>query len=240
MPGSQHIQRTANFSVEAPEAATAQNVAHWAENARRDIIARWFEGNDVPWPRPVRIIVHAQHPGYFATEFADNVVTITLWAKDVHLESTVRHEVTHAVLHLRYSRHDIPRWIDEGIAVCMESSAEQQRLVAPLLQRERRYSVRQLAGMREYPRDVLLFYAEGYSLTDFLVRRHGERALIRFLETSFRVGQEAAFRSELGYQSFEDLERQWLTDLRRANTLQRRPPGEGWKPGCFSGCRRAA
>jgi len=209
------MERTTNFQVEAPDQPSAQRVAVWAEGARRDIVARWFAGDDEPWPRRVRIVVHAEHPGYFATEFAAGAVTITLWTKDAHLESTVRHEVTHAVLHLRYPYADIPRWIDEGIAVCNESSAEQRRLVAPLHQRERRYTVRQLAPMREYPRDVLLFYAQGFSLTDFLVRQHGERKVIRCLETSFRIGQEAALGRELGYQSFEDLERQWLTDLRR-------------------------
>lgn len=168
--------------------------------------------------------MHAQHPGYFATEFSDGRVLITLWAGDKHLESTVRHEATHAVLHLRYPHGDIPRWLDEGIAVCNESAAEQARLVAPLHQKERRYSVRQLAGMKEYPRDMLLFYAQGYSLTDFLVRQHGERAVIRFLEQSFRHGQETALHSVLGYPSFEDLERQWLANLRRGLSHRKLPP----------------
>lgn len=209
--------------MEAPDAATAQRVALWAEQARRDILARWFSGVDRRWPRRVKIVVHAEHPGYFATEFADGVVTITLWAGDAHLESTVRHEVTHGVLHLGYATAHIPRWIDEGIAVCNESATEQKRLVAPLLQRERRYSVRQLAGMKEYPRDVLLFYAESYSLVDFLARHHGERMVIRFLEACLRAsglspeaGQESALRSVLGYDSFEDLERRWQDDLRRS------------------------
>jgi peptidase MA superfamily protein len=234
------VQTTTHFQVAAPDPETAQNVADWAERARRDIVARWFNGVDTGWPRRVRIEVHRDHPGYFATEFTDSVVTITLWARDAHLESTVRHEVTHAVVHLRYPSRDIPRWIDEGMAVCNESAVEQKRLIAPLFQRERRYSVRQLANMREYPRDVLLFYAEGYSLADFLVRKHGERGVVRFLEASFRLGQEAAFRSELGYQNFEDLEKAWQADLRRAASLRPRQSTEGWKPGCVAGCRRAA
>jgi hypothetical protein len=229
-----------HFQVRAPDAATAVRVADWAETARRDVIARWFEGIDLPWPRRVRVHVPANHPGFFATQFADNLVTITLWAKDAHLESTVRHEVTHAVVHLRYPGRDIPRWLDEGIAVCNESAAEQRRLLAPLLQRERRYSVRQLAGMREYPQDVLLFYAESYSLVDYLVRQHGERGVIHFLEASFRQGQEPALHSQLGYASFEELERAWQRDLRQQSPPRGDPIKEGWKPGCAAGCRVAA
>jgi hypothetical protein len=239
MLGSQ-AEQTQHFLVEGPDTDTARRVAAWAETARRDILARWFDGKDLGWPQRVRIVVHAEHPGYFATEFTSSAVTITLWAKDAHLESTVRHEVTHAVMHLRYPHHELPRWLDEGMAVCSESAVEQKRLLAPLFQRERRYSVRQLAHFREYPRDVLLFYAESYSLVDFLVRTHGEHGVIRLLEASCGLGQEAALRRELGYPSFEDLEKAWQVDLRRTAQSRQRPFNEGWKPGCTTGCRRAA
>lgn len=186
-------------------------MADWAEQARRDIHRRWFNQEALPWPRLVTIEVHRDHPGYYATSFtSDGVVTITLWAGDPHLESTVRHEVWHACVHLRYPGNLIPRWIDEGLAVCNESKVEQERMLAPLFRTNRRFPLRELLSLREYPREVYLFYAQSYSLADFLVRKHGEKQVIRFLETSFRVGQEKALQQVLGYGSIEELEREWL------------------------------
>jgi hypothetical protein len=205
-----------NFVVEAPDSELAARVKAWAERSRQEIQARWLGGVQPDWSRPVQIVVHQQHPGYFATEFtSEGTARITLWAGDAHLESTVRHEVSHAVLHLQYPYRPIPRWLDEGIAVCNESPAEQARLLAPLQQAQRRFSVRQLADLENYPREVGLFYAQSYSLTDHLVCRHGERQVIRFLEVSFRMGQEPALRLVLGYASFEELDREWWRAVAR-------------------------
>jgi hypothetical protein len=203
--------RSVNFIVLAPDAALAQRVLEWAEKARSETSSRLSGRQPLPdWPRPVTITVHRDHPGFFATEFAGNgVVSITLWAGDLHLESTVRHEVCHAVLHLRYPGRIIPRWLDEGLAVCQELPVEQQRQLTPLLRAPRRFSTRQLLGLTEYPREIGLFYAQSYSLVDFLIQRHGEAELLRFLETSFQVGQENALRQVLGYATVEELDQQW-------------------------------
>lgn len=217
--------RSANFLVEAPEAAVARQVLGWAEAARGDLLRRWDgqpdDGDDAappPWPRPVRIVVHRRHPGFYATEFgSDGSVTITLWAGDLHLHSTVRHEVCHAVLHLRYPGRLIPRWFDEGLAVCQELPEERERLVQPLLRSSHRFSTRQLFQMRDYPRDIALFYAQSYSLVDFLVTRHGERELLRFLEAAFTLGQEAALSHVLGYASIEALDAAWWSSVRSSD-----------------------
>lgn len=220
--------RSANFLVEAPDAATAQSVLAWAEAARAELLRRW---NQIPpeqpgpvssWPRPVRVVVHRQHPGFYATTFgSDGDVTITLWAGDLHLESTVRHEVCHAVLHLRYPGRYIPRWFDEGLAVCQELPEEQRRLLEPLRTATRRFSTRQLIQMRDYPRDVALFYAQSYSLIQFLVQRHGETALLRFLEVSFSRGQEAALKQVLGYADFDALDAAWWSAFQAKNHAPR-------------------
>ncbi len=213
---------SSNFLVEASDPATSRQVETWAEKARREIQARWFPASGNPWPRPVRLVVSQENLGFAMTEItADGVVTIMVWAGDPELESTIRHEVWHAVVHQRYPKQPIPRWLDEGLAICNESVAEQQRQLAPLFKRERRFPVRDLIGFRNYPRDIALFYAQGYSLTDFLVRKHGEREVIRFLERSFAAGQEEALREVLGYPSVEALEKEWLDSLQPAKALRR-------------------
>ena len=221
--------RSANFVVEAPEAGLAQEVLSWAESLRSELLCRWDQlprdTQPPAWPRPVRIVVHRQHPGYYATEFAsDGSVTITLWAGDPQLHSTVRHEVCHAVLHLRYPNRLLPRWLDEGLAVCQELPQEQQRLLAPLARSPRRFSTRQLLHLRDYPREVELFYAQSYSLTDFLIRRHGELALLWFLEASFALGQEAALRQVLGYADIEELDRAWWSAVQPSRWRGRTEP----------------
>jgi hypothetical protein len=207
---------SANFEVESSDAGLSRRVAEAAEQARRNIQSRWFGQIEPAWPRRVKIRVPDKHPGYFATEFSgDGVVTITLWAGDAHLESTIRHEVCHAVMHLRYPTRIIPRWFDEGLAVCNESPEEQRRLLAPLFEGRERFTLRRLALLENYPPQVLLFYAQSYSIVDFLVRRHGERLVIRYLEQSFVLGQEAALSQVLGYASFEALEHEWLAGIRK-------------------------
>ncbi len=208
------LHRTPQFLVEAPSESLAKQVGAWAEQARGDLHRRWFGSDPPDWSRPAVIQVCRQHPGFYATVIdSDGVVTITLWAGDGHLQSTVRHEIWHAVVHLRYPDKHVPRWLDEGLAICNESPEEQRRQLAPLFGTPRRYPVAELAGMREYPPDIALFYAQSYSLADFLVRRHGEKNVIQFIEASFAQGQEAALRSELGYADFAALERDWTSSL---------------------------
>jgi len=88
------------------------------------------------------------------------------------LASVLPHEVTHTVFAYRF-RTPVPRWADEGGAVLSEDELERNRhdqLVREILRTPgKRIPLRNLFALREYPREVMSLYAEGYSVANFLV-----------------------------------------------------------------------
>ena len=84
------------------------------------------------------------------------------------LASVLPHEVTHTVF-AYYFRQPVPRWADEGGAVLSEDDIERNRhdqLVRQILNTPgRAIPLRRLFAMTKYPPDVMVLYAEGYSVS---------------------------------------------------------------------------
>src|SRR5262249_59311845 len=92
------------------------------------------------------------------------------------LNSVLPHEVTHTVLAHHFGRA-VPRWADEGGSVLSENEEEcfkHDVSCRELLNAGRGYQCRVLFQMTEYPRDVRVLYAQGYSLSHFLVKQGGD------------------------------------------------------------------
>jgi hypothetical protein len=150
---------------------------------------------------------------------------------DMHIEGTLDrllasvlpHEVTHTVL-AYYFRCPVPRWADEGGSVLSEDDVERGRhdqMVRQILNTPgRAIPLRRLFAMRDYPRDVMVLYAEGYSVTSFLVGSSSRQAFLTFLAQGMRGDWDGAVRSHYRYNSVEELEQAWLQHLRDT----RRPP----------------
>src|SRR5260370_42563263 len=99
------------------------------------------------------------------------------------IASVLPHEVTHTVL-AYYFRVPVPRWADEGGAVLSEDDQERNRhdvLVRQVLSSGRSIPLARLFQLREYPRDVMVLYAEGYSVANFLVAKNGRPAFLAFV-----------------------------------------------------------
>src|SRR5262249_56886909 len=99
------------------------------------------------------------------------------------------HEVTHTVLAHSF-RPPVPRWADEGGSVLSEDDQERQRhdmLVRQILNTPgRAIPLRRLFALTQYPRDVMVLYAEGYSVTNFLVSRSSRPPFLTFLAHGMR------------------------------------------------------
>ena len=80
--------------------------------------------------------------------------------------------------------------------------------------------LRRLFSLTNYPRDVMVLYAEGYSVTSFLVGQSNRSQFLGFIAQGMRGDWDGAARSYYRYNSVEELEQAWIQHLRDT----RRPP----------------
>lgn len=243
--GASH--RTQNFVVEAPTVQLAQQFGQYAENYRKEKALHWL-GKEMPaWgqPCPLRVTVTMSGAGG-ATSFAfDNG---SILKQDMHIEGSVErllnsvlpHEVTHTVFAYHF-RCPVPRWADEGGSVLSEDEPERVRhdqLARQILNTPgRAIPLRRLFALREYPNDVMALYAQGYSVTNFLVGRSNRQVFLAFVGQGMRQGWDVAARTHYDYQSVEQLEQAWLQHLRDT----KRPPAllaQNTQPGASEAANR--
>jgi|SRR5579884_1278574 len=221
--------RTPNFIVEAPDAAFAEQIGKYAEHYRKQKAVEWL-GQEMPtWgrPCPLRVTISGSSGG--ATEFGfDNGSILSI---NMHIEgsadrliaSVLPHEVTHTVL-AYYFRTPVPRWADEGSSVLSEDERERnvhEQTVWQILQVPgRAFPLRRLFSLRDYPRDpsyVMALYAQGYSVTNFLVGQSNRQVFLAFVAQGMQNNGnnwDAALRSHYHYSSVEELERAWIQYLK--------------------------
>ncbi len=216
--------RTPNFVVEAPTAQIAEQVGQYAEHYRREKAKQWL-GQEMPqWgePCPLKVSVTMNGSGG-ATTFAFDRGKIL--SQDMHIEgsldrllaSVLPHEITHTVF-AYYFRTPVPRWADEGGSVLSEDDVERTRhdqLVKSILRTSgRAIPLRRLFSMTKYPPDVMVLYAEGYSVTNFLVASSNRKTFLDFVAMGMRGDWDGAAKTYYGYKTVEDLEQAWVQSLR--------------------------
>jgi RNA polymerase sigma factor (sigma-70 family) len=217
-------RRSANFKVTAPTPEIAEKVSRAAERHRKALALRWL-GREIPdWPEPCTVhVTIAVHGTGGATTFTFDGGKVR--EQRMHLEGPLDavlagclpHEVAHTILAHRFGR-PVPRWADEGIAVCSEGAAERdrhRRMLWKILDEGRRLPLRRLLELREFPSDVMVLYTQGYSLTDFLVQAGGPARLLKFVARGERDGWQGAARDCYDYDTLDDLEKDWLRHVRQ-------------------------
>jgi hypothetical protein len=216
--------RTANFLVEAPTPQIAQQIGQMAEHYRREKALQWLGQEMPPWPEPCPLRAKVTMGGAGgATSFAfdrGRVLGQTMTIEgslERLLNSVLPHEITHTVFAF-YFRCPVPRWADEGGAVLSEDEVERQRhdqLVRQILNTPgRAIPLRRLFALKEYPGDVMVLYAEGFSVTQFLVERSSRPTFLAFVQQGMIHGWDHAVRQHYHYQNVEELEQAWLAHLR--------------------------
>jgi hypothetical protein len=216
---------TKNFVVSAPTPQLAERVGQWAEYYRKQKAIQWL-GKEMPtWGRPCPLTVTVTYGGSGGATsfaFADNGSITSI---DMRIEGTVDrliasvlpHEVTHTVL-AYYFRVPVPRWADEGGSVLSEDEQERNRhdvLVRQILNAPgRAIPLSRLFQLTQYPRDVMVLYAEGYSVTNFLVAKSGRPAFLSFIADGMRQGWDRAVQTHYSYRNVNELEQAWMQYLR--------------------------
>jgi hypothetical protein len=224
--------RTANFIIEAPTPQLAQQAGQYAEHYRKEKALQWLGEEMQQWPEPcpVRLTVTNSGAGG-ATSFAFDRGRVL--GQQMHIEGTTErllnsvlpHEVTHTVFAYKF-RQPVPRWADEGGAVLSEDDIERNRhdmLAWQILNTPGRLiPLRRLFALKEYPGDVMALYAEGYSVSNFLVSTSNRPVFLSFVAQGMREGWDRAAQSHYHYNSVEELEQAWITSLKNS----RRQPAQ--------------
>ncbi len=216
-------QRTANFLIHAPNAQVAQQIGQYAERYRREKAQLWL-GYEMPnWQQPCPLYVNVTMDAPSgATSFQFGQGTILGMKMEIQgpldrlLASVLPHEITHTVFAYHF-RQPVPRWADEGGSVLSEDDIERARhdkLVRQILNSGQQIPVRRLLSLKEYPREVMCLYAEGFSMSDYLVRRSDRKTFLAFVGHGMQHGWDSAVQSFYGMRSVEELEAAWLQHLR--------------------------
>jgi hypothetical protein len=133
----------------------------------------------------------------------------------------IPHEVTHTVL-ADHFRGPLPRWADEGMSVLSESDEEQaryMRLTWETLNAGAGLQLKVLFAARDYPRNVMGFFAQSYSVTKFLVDRKDRPTFVKFVADGMKAGWEPAAKTHYGFASLNELEGAWIAALKAAAKL---------------------
>jgi hypothetical protein len=223
---------TTNFLVEAPTPQIAQQIGQKAEFYRKEKALLWLGHEMPPWPErcPLHVRVTMNGPSG-ATRFAFDRGQIL--SRDMHIEgpldrildSVLPHEITHTVF-AEYFRMPVPRWADEGAAVLSEDDIERDRhdrLVRQVLNTPgRKIPLRRLFSLTQYPGDVMVLYAEGFSVSNYLVGISDRPTFLRFIAHGMSAnGWDSAVRTYYHVNRVEELEETWLAYMR---STRRQPP----------------
>ena len=229
---------TANFRVTAPSTRIARLVADVAERTRKDMALTWLRKELPRRPEPCPIAVTVSHQGSGGATsfdftggkvFADMHVEGEL---DRLLADIVPHEVTHTVL-ADHFKSPLPRWADEGVRLLSESGEEGSRhtqVVRDTLNEGSGLQLKGLFAARDFPRNVMGFFAQSYSVTKFLVERKDCPTFVRFITDGMKDGWEPAAKTHYGFASVNELERAWIEASKAAAKAPPPAPKAGPAP----------
>lgn len=213
--------RSPNFMVEAPTPELAEKIAKAAEKYRRELAIEWL-GSAMPnWSKPCPIVAEvAPHLGAGGqTSFMFDRGEVFGWDMKIQgneqrvLDSVLPHEVTHAIFASHF-RRPLPRWADEGACTTVEHVAEktkQQQMLITFLKTKRGIAFHQMFAMKEYPRDVLPLYSQGYSLARFFIEQGGKRKFLEFIGDGLKnENWSEMVDKHYGYENLAVLQDKWL------------------------------
>jgi len=228
--------RSTNFAVEAPTREIAERVADRAEECRAGIAKAWL-GHELPnWgtPCPLRVRLTSGEAGGL-TSFGFNRGRVTDQRMTVEgrldriLASALPHEVTHTIF-ASFFGGPMPRWADEGASLLSEDQRERQRhdqIAIDLLTRRGELPLARLFEIEDYPRDLMSFYGQGYSISRFLIEMGGRPRFLRFVRDGLKDGWDTATRAHYELSNVRELDRAWRSWHRVAlQASQGTPPDE--------------
>jgi hypothetical protein len=141
------------------------------------------------------------------------------------IETTMKHELCHLLLHNHIKAGNMPKWLDEGICQWVSDGISEiimnrkSSVLDEAILSGRYISIRALTG--RFPRDeryLVLAYEESKSLVEYITSAFGEEALLSVLNDLEKgVEVDQALLRSLSI-SLDELESRWHHHLRRKIT----------------------
>lgn len=189
--------RSQNFIVRAPDARLAQKVSQQAEVFRKQLALEWLGRELPPWPQPcpIEVILDPHAGGETSFAFIDHDPQgrgrPVDWQMKIYgppdrlLDAVLPHEVTHTIFATHFGR-PLPRWADEGACTTVEHVSERKKNHQMLLnflsaKPSRGIPFNHMFRLKQYPQDILPLYAQGYSLSKFLIYQQDRRHFVEFI-----------------------------------------------------------
>lgn len=231
------IQETRSFRVVCrTDLADAKRLPDACEALRKQLQETWLGAAADEWSPRCEIVVHPTVAGYVrqlgpASRQSSGCATVDVERGSVvkrrvdlradaadWLVAALPHELTHVVLAEKFTRRQIPRWADEGMAILSEPAARQATRRAAMqraLARTQRYTAGELLAVADYPsgerRDA--FYAQSASLVAYLIERDSPARFLEFLQLGQKQGFEQALAEVYQIKSSLDLDARWRPQL---------------------------
>jgi hypothetical protein len=225
--------RSQNFIVSAPTPQLAQEICQSAERFRRDLAIEWLGQELPPWqsPCPIRADVAQNLGAGGATSFVFRGGAPTEWTMQIQgsreriLDSVLPHEVTHTIFATHFGR-PLPRWADEGACTTVEHASErakQDKFLIQFLTPDERGNTRgipfnQMFRMKEYPKDILPLYSQGYSLARYFIQQGGKQKFVDYIGEGMQTNNWAAATQKFyGYRNLSELQVTWVEWVRKGS-----------------------
>jgi hypothetical protein len=147
-----------------------------------------------------------------------------VYAKPFTLETTLKHELCHLILHGGVGGENIPRWFDEG--VCQWSSGgiaelmldESDKSLAKAVVSERLISLNELERFPFDGQSLILAYEESKSVLEYIAGKYGGESVVHMLEYLKEGDSISGSIVKSLSISQEELEKNWQTYLKRKYT----------------------
>ncbi len=197
-----------DFTLVCPNDSLAYSLTYKIDQYVKEITDKWLDGPIPSGMRHTTIHVYVRpHNRAYCTRSANPQIYI--YTNREHLDETLKHELTHALLMIRYP--DLPSWTHEGIASRADAVGH-QKMYLKILAWSRRSGT--------YPRLVEIMkgsidssnstsYAASNSLVKFLLTKGNRYDL--FLYSTGKCTLERAY----GYKSVYHLQRAWVKWVNR-------------------------
>ena len=215
-----------DFTVKSDDPFLMEDVAYKLPDMIDQITKKWLHDEYIP--RGMRhTTVHVYYRDYNSAWCAvTDHPQIYVYSDEETLYETLRHELTHALLMIRYP--DLPRWTHEGIASSYDGVGHQKmyRRILAWSRKSGTYpKLREImAGVRFNGHNATAYTASN-SLVKFLLLKNDKYTL--FLYSSGKCTLERAY----GYGSITELREAWIKWL-NAPVEAKKPyrPVEATKP----------
>lgn len=231
------VQETPSFRVFcSPRLTEAPRLPEACEALRRQLHDTWLPEAAGDWAPRCDIVVHSSVAGYIRelgpeSRQSSGCATIDIERgrvlkrrvdlradADDWLTTALPHELTHVVLADKFSEQQIPRWVDEGIAILAEPAARQaarRKAMQQALERTPRFATAELMSLRNYPagerRDA--FYGQSASLVAWLIERESPARFLEFVQQGQRQGFDRALADVYQIASISELDARWRPRL---------------------------